>query len=149
LYQLPLPIHHHTLLFGGSRVWTQGLMLWAGATLPSLFSVRFFWNRLWTICPTFLQTWSSILLISDSWVARVTCMSHRCLIYYTLFSVGKQSQIKSRWHIPMSSHVPTNIHFCMLYYNVCIYIYIYIYVCVCVCFHISVMLFIHEAILNI
>jgi hypothetical protein len=49
----------------------------------------------------------------------------------------------------MSSHVPTNIHFCMLYYNVCIYIYIYIYVCGCVCFHISVMLFIHEAILNI
>jgi hypothetical protein len=40
------------------------------------FCVRYFHDRvLWTICPDWL--WTSILLISASWVARITGVSHR------------------------------------------------------------------------
>jgi hypothetical protein len=48
------------------------------ATPPALFCDRFFWDKvLWTICPGCLQT--VILLISASWVARITGVSHQCL----------------------------------------------------------------------
>jgi hypothetical protein len=44
------------------------------ATLPALFCLGYFWDRVsWTICPDWLQT--VILLISASWVARITNMS--------------------------------------------------------------------------
>jgi hypothetical protein len=48
------------------------------ATPPALFSLwRVFPDRvLWTICPGRLQT--MILLISASWVARITTVSHWC-----------------------------------------------------------------------
>jgi hypothetical protein len=36
-----------------------------------------FWDRVsWTICPGWF--WTEILLISASWVARITGMSHQC-----------------------------------------------------------------------
>jgi hypothetical protein len=56
-------------------VWTQGLHL---EPLYQPFSVMvFFWDRvLRTIHPGWLQT--SILLISASWVVRITGTSHRC-----------------------------------------------------------------------
>jgi hypothetical protein len=39
------------------------------------FFFFFFWGRIsWTICPGWLQT--AILLISVSWVARITGVSH-------------------------------------------------------------------------
>jgi hypothetical protein len=45
------------------------------ATPPALFCVGFFWDRVsQTISPGWLQT--SILLISASWVARITGVSH-------------------------------------------------------------------------
>jgi hypothetical protein len=56
-------------------VWglNSGLSPWA--TLPALFLWRVFWNKvLWIICPVWFQT--AILLISTSWVARITGISH-------------------------------------------------------------------------
>jgi hypothetical protein len=45
------------------------------ATPPVLFLWKVFWDRVsWTICPGRLQT--STLLISPSWIARITSMSH-------------------------------------------------------------------------
>jgi hypothetical protein len=45
---------------------------------PALFCKGFFWDRVsWTICPGWLQTTS--LLISASWVARITGTSQWCL----------------------------------------------------------------------
>jgi hypothetical protein len=42
------------------------------------FCVRCFWDRVSrTICPGWL--WTVILLISASWVARITGVSHQCL----------------------------------------------------------------------
>jgi hypothetical protein len=50
----------------------------AWATLPATVCVGCFWDRvLWTICLSWLQ--SVILLISASWVSRMTVMSHQCL----------------------------------------------------------------------
>jgi hypothetical protein len=47
-------------------------------TPPALFLWRCFRDRvLWTICPGWL--WSTILLISASWVARIIGVSHWCL----------------------------------------------------------------------
>jgi hypothetical protein len=54
--------------------WTQGLHLWA--TPPALFLWRVFQDKVsWTICPSWLR--STILLISASWVARITGVSHQ------------------------------------------------------------------------
>jgi hypothetical protein len=40
-----------------------------------LFCDGFIWDRVsWTICP---GLWTTILLISASWVARITCVSHQ------------------------------------------------------------------------
>jgi hypothetical protein len=47
------------------------------ATLPALFHVGCFWNRVSrTICQGWL--WTVILLIFASWVARITSVSHPC-----------------------------------------------------------------------
>jgi hypothetical protein len=83
------------LLFCSSGDWTQGLthaghapglclFLWywglkSGPTLwatpPALFDDGFFQDRVSrTICPCWL--WTMILLISASWVVRITGMSH-------------------------------------------------------------------------
>jgi hypothetical protein len=51
------------------------LRVYALATPPALFCEGFFWDRiLQTVCPVWLQT--SILLISASWAARFTGVSH-------------------------------------------------------------------------
>jgi hypothetical protein len=42
----------------------------------------FFWIS-WTICPGWL--WTMILLISASWVARITGVSHRWPVRFFLF----------------------------------------------------------------
>jgi hypothetical protein len=74
-----VPAHHRapalslSLSLGGTGVWTQGL------TLCQLFCVcvGFFWDRASrTICLGWL--WNMILLISASWVARTTGVSHQC-----------------------------------------------------------------------
>jgi hypothetical protein len=63
-------------------VWTQGRtlarqMLYYLSHSASPFLCGFFWDRVsWTICPGWPQT--KILLISASWVARITEMSHWC-----------------------------------------------------------------------
>jgi hypothetical protein len=55
------------------------------ATPPALFLWTFFWDRVsWTICPTWLQT--VILLISASWIARITGASHWCLALDVCFN---------------------------------------------------------------
>jgi hypothetical protein len=47
------------------------------ATPPALFCDGFFQDRVsWTICTSWLQT--SLFLISASWVARITGVSHQC-----------------------------------------------------------------------
>jgi hypothetical protein len=60
----------------------------------------FFWDRvLQTICPDWL--WTSILLISASWVARITGVSHRRLAASPsnfLIEVHKNWFIVSWWH---------------------------------------------------
>jgi hypothetical protein len=67
----------------GSEVKTSCLpgrpsTIWA--TLLALFCDGYFRNRvLRTICSGWL--WTVILLISDSWVARITGVSHQCLAY--------------------------------------------------------------------
>jgi hypothetical protein len=61
------------------------------ATPPTLVLWRVFWDRVWwTICPGSLQT--AILLISASWVARITDVSHGCpalglylIIFYYIY----------------------------------------------------------------
>jgi hypothetical protein len=51
------------------------------ATPPTLFGEGFFWDRVsQIICPGWL--WTEILLVSVSWVGRVTGVSHR---HWTLF----------------------------------------------------------------
>jgi hypothetical protein len=42
--------------------------------------VRYFWHRVsWSICPGWL--WTEVFLISASWIARITGLSHLCLAY--------------------------------------------------------------------
>jgi hypothetical protein len=56
-----------------TETWTQGLHL-----EPALFLWRIFWDRIsGTICLGWLQI--VVLLISASWVARITGLSHWCL----------------------------------------------------------------------
>jgi hypothetical protein len=53
----------------------SGLTPWA--TLPALFLWRVFWDRVsQTFCPGWL--WTLVLLISASWVAGITGVSHWC-----------------------------------------------------------------------
>jgi hypothetical protein len=69
----PMLIKHFFVLWywglnSGSTPW---------AILPALFLWRVLWDRVsWTICQGWL--WTVILLISASWVARITGMSHHC-----------------------------------------------------------------------
>jgi hypothetical protein len=58
--------------FGGTGVWTQGLML---ATPPVLFCVGYFWDRVSFFCPGWPPT--VVLLISAFWVAGITGVNHR------------------------------------------------------------------------
>jgi hypothetical protein len=76
----PLP----SFPFCSTGAWTQGLPL---ERLCQLFSCDgFFWDRvLQTICPGWL--WATILLVSASWVARITGVSHRCPALFFFFSV--------------------------------------------------------------
>jgi hypothetical protein len=54
------------------------------ATPSAHFCDGVFWDRVsWTICPCWLQT--TILLISVSWVARITGVSHWCLAVWGSF----------------------------------------------------------------
>jgi hypothetical protein len=71
---------------------------------------RVFWDRgLWTMCPGWLQT--SILLISASWVARLTGVSHQCPVWEITFKemhhlnslgIGYQADV---WSFPSDSRL--------------------------------------------
>jgi hypothetical protein len=68
----------------------SGPSLWA--TPSALFCDGFFWDRVsWTICPSWLRT--LILLISASWVARITGVSHWCPIIPFTFSYAFSSDL--------------------------------------------------------
>jgi hypothetical protein len=57
------------------------------AALSDLFCVGYFQDRVsWTICPGWLLT--SVLLISVSWVAEITCVSHWHLASFNFFSLS-------------------------------------------------------------
>jgi hypothetical protein len=52
----------------------SGSMSWA---TPPAQVFEYFWGRVsWTICSSWL--WTLMLLISASWVARITGVTHRC-----------------------------------------------------------------------
>jgi hypothetical protein len=69
-------------LFCGTRVWTQSLHL--EPLHQPYFCDEFFRDRISrTICLGWL--WTVILLISASWVARITGVSHRCLAKFRCF----------------------------------------------------------------
>jgi hypothetical protein len=79
---LILPIHKYgrffhllvSLFFCSTGVWTQGLHL--GPLHQSFLCDGVFWDRvLQTICLGW--PWTTILLISASWVARITGVSHQ------------------------------------------------------------------------
>jgi hypothetical protein len=54
------------------------------ATPPAFFCGGLFWDRvLQTISPSWL--WTSILLISASWVSRITGVNHWCLVERPVF----------------------------------------------------------------
>jgi hypothetical protein len=70
-------------LFCSTRVWTQGLTLTRQAfyhlshSINPVFCIGYFQDRVSkSICPVWPQT--MILLISASWVARITVMNHWC-----------------------------------------------------------------------
>jgi hypothetical protein len=72
------------------------------ATPPALFLWRVFWDRvLWTICPGWPRT--VILLISASWVARITGMSHWHLAYECIF-------LNLKFYLIMINVDPYNLH---------------------------------------
>jgi hypothetical protein len=73
---VPNRVINFVLFFEGGGSWglNSGPSLWA--TPPALFLWRVFQHRVsWTICLGWLPT--TILLISASWVTRITGMSHR------------------------------------------------------------------------
>jgi hypothetical protein len=72
--------------FFDTGVWTQGLnfepLHW------SFLVVGFFRDKVWwTVWPGWLQT--AILLITASWVARITGVSHWCLAVLNIFIYSK------------------------------------------------------------
>jgi hypothetical protein len=72
------------------------------ATPPALFCEGFFRDRFsWTISPGWPQT--SILLISASWIAVITGMSHGCLALPFAFGCSQSSPFHI--HVPPSSSV--------------------------------------------
>jgi hypothetical protein len=72
-------------------LWCWGLNL--GATPWALFCVRYFQNRvLWTICLGWV--WTMILLISATWVPRITGVSHQHL---ALLSILLVSYLEIEW----------------------------------------------------
>jgi hypothetical protein len=70
-------------------------------TPSALFCDGFFCDRVsWTICPGWLRT--AILLISASWVARITGVSHCCPAVYSplLLTTGLSSALsQALWHM--------------------------------------------------
>jgi hypothetical protein len=73
----------YLFIYFGSRAWTQGLHL---KPLHQPFFVMGFFDRdSWTICLGWL--WSTILLISASWVARITGLLHQRLAF-AYFLIG-------------------------------------------------------------
>jgi hypothetical protein len=67
---------HLFIYFDNTGVWTQGLHLEL-LHQPYFFFNGCFWDRVsQTICPGWL--WIAILLISASWVAGITDVSHWC-----------------------------------------------------------------------
>jgi hypothetical protein len=53
-----------------------GILSTTWGTLPNLFCVWYFQDKIsWITCPAWLQT--AVLLISASWVVRITGMSHQ------------------------------------------------------------------------
>jgi hypothetical protein len=88
LKQLQIPDKYFVCLFLAAlrfELRTSGLLGRCSWAIPTvLFCAAYFWDRvLWTICLGWLQT--TILLISASWVARITGMSHgrptKCLFF--------------------------------------------------------------------
>jgi hypothetical protein len=77
-----VPIWFSFFLLCGTGVWTQGLHL---EPLHHPFSVKGFFEK--GSHELFHRDWlsTSILLISDSWVARITGMSHRHPAWLTLW----------------------------------------------------------------
>jgi hypothetical protein len=74
-----------TFFFFFSRYWglNSGPSPWA-TTPAQFFVIGFFWDRVsQTVCPDWLQT--EILLISASWVARITGVSHQCPALFIYF----------------------------------------------------------------
>jgi hypothetical protein len=66
------------------------------ATPPALYCDEYFQDRVsWTICPSCL--WTVVLLISASWVARITGVSHPAPARAVLMSVKTCSQ-SPRWN---------------------------------------------------
>jgi hypothetical protein len=69
------------------------------------FVKGFLWDRLsWTICPSWLQT--LIFLISASWVARITGVSHQLLAdfftFKTVFCSGNLLILGQFWRVDHS-----------------------------------------------
>jgi hypothetical protein len=70
-----------TIFFSSIGVWTEDLVFakqvfYHWVIMPALFCVGYFWDRVWWI---FAWGWlrTMILLISASWVARITGVSHQ------------------------------------------------------------------------
>jgi hypothetical protein len=71
-YQISFSVIMVFICFWGTGAWTQGLHL--ESLQQRFFVMAFFWDRVSrTICPGWL--WTRILLISASWVARITGMT--------------------------------------------------------------------------
>jgi hypothetical protein len=81
--------------FCSTRPWTQGLHL--EPLHQPYFVMGFFRDRVsWTICPSWF--WTMILLISASWVARITGMSHWYPASFVFWTSSHQRQIYHKIH---------------------------------------------------
>jgi hypothetical protein len=89
--------------FGNTGVWTQGLVL----TRQALYHLNHFTSPFlcWvfrisqTICQVWL--WTTILLISSSWVTKIIGVCHQCADTFIIYSWWKHSKffILDFWNI--------------------------------------------------
>jgi hypothetical protein len=99
---------HYKLLFGETRVWTQGFMLakealYALCHTSSPFFHGYFGDGVsWTICLGW--SWTAIILISAFQIGRITGMSHQCLAN---IDVSQKITAKS------SSNIKKSLRVCM------------------------------------